>query len=101
MLTVGDEKYYEACINTDRWWESDLIGSLLQLVFHDEHNEEVLLLESNWSESENISTTITLQSSVKRIGTFAYVSGYYASIIFDIDQMKIVVADGLFGCLSQ
>ena len=73
----------------------------MQLIFNDVHNEEVLLLESNGSESEKNSPTITLQSSVKRIGTFAYVSGYYASIIFDIDQMKIVVADGLFGCLSQ
>ena len=26
MVTVGNEAYYEACMKTNRWWETDLFG---------------------------------------------------------------------------
>ena len=104
LMSVGDEKYLEACTSTNKWYDTDFISTFCSLVAHDAHT-----LPCNYPTTKKLEMIhipypdgIVREHNVKSLNAdkthlicIAHSNDHYAVLEFDLANSCVHVYDGL------
>lgn len=112
LIPVGDKSYFDDCVKTKRWWDTDFITAFAQLVAHESHLDtyvpnDVLSLKTQLIHCPYPNTTPEessckdLEDGLERIVSIAHDVDHYSTVEIELITKTVVVHDGLKRSLTH
>ena len=98
LLSIGEPAYYQDCIHTSRWWESDLIATFGALKSHEQHRDDVMFIQClhpNANEPIELSDCVAPPDSVSELICVCFHNSHFALAELNHETQEATVKDGL------
>jgi len=68
FLTIAEDKYYQQCHDTNRWWDASMIGTFAAFCVHAAHSKKISYVHSSLGNSvKEKPTTISLPKETEEL----------------------------------